>query len=233
MQPRVLGTVHTVLRGPARPYLRLDGRDGGLSAIDKQAVTGPVQVGFDGLAGDEQGDRRVHGGPDKAVHQYALEHYEAWRRELGPLAVLQAPPAFGENFSSTGVSEEDICLGDRLRVGSCVLEVSQSRQPCWKLNTRFGRADMALRVQQSGRTGWYYRVLEPGQVQAGDKLNLLERPHPRWPLSRVITLLYVKVLDLAQLRELAGLPLTPSWQKLVRHRLERHSVEDWERRTLG
>ncbi|QEA12888.1 MOSC domain-containing protein [Comamonas flocculans] len=233
MQARVLGTLHTVLRGPARPYSRLDGRDGGLSGIAKHAVDGPVQIGSEGLAGDEQGDRRVHGGPDKAVHHYALEHYDVWRRELGPLAVLQAPPAFGENFSGTGVTEAGICLGDRLRVGSCVLQVSQSRQPCWKLNTRFGRPDMALRVQQSGRTGWYYRVLEPGQVQAGDALTLLERPHPDWPLSRIIGLLYVQVLDFAQLRELARLPLPPSWQKLVRHRLERQSVEDWDRRTLG
>lgn len=229
----ILGTLHTVLRGPARPYRHLDGRDGGLSAIAKQAVAGPVAIAALGLAGDEQGDLRVHGGVDKAVHQYALEHYAAWRAELGALPVLAQPPAFGENFSSTGVTEETLCLGDQVRVGTCLLQVSQSRQPCWKLNVRLGVADMALRVQRSGRTGWYYRVLEPGEAQAGDLLRLVARPHPEWPLARVIHLLYTDVLNQEGLRELARLRLPASWEKLVRRRLESHAVENWERRVIG
>ena len=233
MTGQILATVHTVLRGPARPYRRLDGRDGGMSGIAKQAVAGPVAIGALGLAGDEQGDPRVHGGVDKAVHHYALEHYAAWREELGHLPVLAEPPAFGENFSTTGVTETSLCLGDRVRVGSCLLEVSQSRQPCWKLNARFGVADMALRVQRSGRTGWYYRVLEPGEVRAGDMLRLAGRPHPEWPLSRVTHLLYTDVLNLHDLRELSRLHLPASWEKLVHRRLESHTVENWERRTIG
>lgn len=228
-----LGTVRAVLRGRAVPCQHLDGRPGGASAIAKQAVNGSVRISTWGLEGDEQGDLRVHGGPDKAVHQYAFEHYDAWRHELGPLAVLAAPPAFGENLCTTGVTEADVCMGDQVRVGSCLLEVSQSRQPCWKLNVRFGVADMALRVQRSGRTGWYYRVLEPGDLQAGDVLQLVARPHPEWPLARVIRLLYTDTLDEISLRTLAGLQLPSSWEKLVQRRLQSHVVENWDRRTLG
>jgi len=233
MPDQILGKIHTLLRGRALPYHHLNGRDGGMSAIAKQAVHGPVPVGLVGLEGDEQGDLRVHGGADKAVHHYALEHYDAWRVELGRLPALAAPPAFGENFSTTGVTEADICLGDQVRAGTCLLEVSQSRQPCWKLNVRLGVADMALRVQRSGRTGWYYRVLEPGTVQAGDVLRLAARPHPEWPLSRVIRLLYTDTLHLDDLRALSRLRLPASWEKLVRRRLESHAVENWDRRTVG
>lgn len=231
--PLPLGHIHAVLRARAVPCLHLDGRPGGLSAIAKQAVAQPVQIGELGLEGDEQGNPRVHGGPEKAVHHYALEHYAAWRGELGALPVLDAPGAFGENLATTGVTEATLCWGDRVRIGSVLLEVSQSRQPCWKLNTRFGVVDMAARVQKTGRTGWYYRVLEAGQVQAGETLWLVERPHPDWPLSRVIEVLYQRTLDPQLLRALARLRLPTSWQTLVQHRLEHHAVEDWNRRITG
>ena len=186
MTSTLLGTLHTVLRGRARPYARFDGRPGGMSGIDKHPVTGPVTLTAQGLEGDEQGDRSVHGGPDKAIHHYAWEHYATWQAELGDLPVLRQPGAFGENFSTTGMTEASLCWGDRVRVGSCLLELAQTRQPCWKLNTRFGHAHMARQVQTTGRTGWYWRVLEGGQVQAGDALYLRERPHPDWPLTRVL-----------------------------------------------
>src|SRR5690606_15630671 len=162
----------------AVPYTR----PGSRSAIAKTPRSGPVRIGELGLDGDEQGDRRVHGGVDKAVHHYPFEHYARWRAELGPLPVLAAPGAFGENLSSAGLDESNVCLGDRYALGSVVLEVSQGRQPCWKLNDRFGVRDMARRVQDTGRTGWYYRVLQPGVARAGDTLQLLERPCPDWPL---------------------------------------------------
>lgn len=231
--PTVLGRVQAVLRGVAVPYARPDGRPGGLSAIAKQPVGESVAIGPLGVAHDEQGDPRLHGGPDKAVHHYALEHYADWRGELGALPVLEAPGAFGENLASTGVTEATLCWGDRVRIGTALLEVSQSRQPCWKLNTRFGVRDMAMRLQRSGRTGWYYRVLEPGSVQAGDAIALVERPHAHWPLARVIDVLYRRALDAVLLRELAALSLPSSWQRLVQGRLERGTVEDWRPRTEG
>ena len=225
-----LGTVLAVLRGRAVPYTR----PGSRSAIAKTPVQGPVHIGPLGLNGDEQGDPRVHGGPDKAVHQYAQEHCAPWRAELGALPVLDTPGAFGENLASTGMTEHTLCLGDQVRVGSSVLlEVSQSRQPCWKLNDRFGLPNMARRVQDSGRTGWYYRVLQPGSVQAGDALVLVARPFPEWTLARTIDVLYHQPFDAAVLHALAALPLTPSWQRLVQGRLARAGVEDWQARLDG
>ncbi len=233
MTSTLLGTLHTVLRGRARPYARFDGRPGGMSGIDKHPVTGPVTLTAQGLEGDEQGDRSVHGGPDKAIHHYAWEHYATWQAELGDLPVLRQPGAFGENFSTTGITEASLCWGDRVRVGSCLLELAQTRQPCWKLNTRFGHAHMARQVQTTGRTGWYWRVLEGGQVQAGDALYLRERPHPDWLLTRVLQVLYHQCLDSASLHALAQLNLPPSWQRLVQGRLQRLQVEDWDKRLEG
>lgn len=233
MSPTVLGNLHTVLRGRAQPYARLDGRPGGPSAIDKQPVTGAVSVTPLGLEGDEQGDRKVHVGPDKAIHHYPWEHYATWRGELGDLPVLRQPGAFGENFSTTGITEATLCWGDQVRVGTCLLELAQTRQPCWKLNTRFGQATMARQVQATGRTGWYWRVLEAGSVQAGDAIVLVRRPHPGWPLTRVLQVLYHQCLDGAALQALAELALPPSWQRMVQARLERHQVEDWAKRLDG
>ncbi|NVJ03616.1 MOSC domain-containing protein, partial [Myxococcus sp. AM009] len=129
-------------------------------AIDKRPVRDAVEVGINGIVGDEQGDLRVHGGPDKAIHHYPFDHYAAWQADIGAQPLLAQPGAFGENVSTTGITEADICVGDRLRAGSVMLEVSQLRQPCWKLNDRFNTRDMARRVQHTARTGWYYRVLE-------------------------------------------------------------------------
>ena len=224
-----LGSVLAVLRGRAVPYTR----PGTRSAIAKTPVCGPVHVGLLGLDGDEQGDPRVHGGPDKAVHQYAQEHCADWRAELGALPVLAAPGAFGENMASTGMTEHSLCLGDQVRAGSVLLEVSQSRQPCWKLNDRFAVPTMARRVQDSGRTGWYYRVLQPGHLQAGDALVLVARPWPEWTLARIIDVLYHQPFDAAVLQALAALPLTPSWQRLVQGRLARGAAEDWQARLDG
>ncbi|MEA5125029.1 MOSC domain-containing protein [Xanthomonas floridensis] len=208
-------------------------RPGTRSAIDKRAVPGPVRVGIHGLDGDEQGDRRVHGGPDKAIHHYPRDHYAAWRSELGAHALLENAGAFGENLSTVGLTEADICLGDRFALGTAVVEVSQVRQPCWKLSDRFGVRDMARRVQDTGRTGWYYRVLQSGIVAAGDILALQARPHPHWSLSRLQHLLYARAVDETAIAEVLTLPLVPSWRILFERRLQRSQVESWSKRLDG
>ena len=225
----MLARIEAVLTGRAVHYTR----PGSRSAIAKVAVAGAVEVGVEGLAGDEQGDRRVHGGPDKAIHHYPREHYATWAEEIGAHPLLAMPGAFGENLSTTGVSEADLCLGDRLRLGTALVEVSQGRQPCWKLSDRFGIADMARRVQDSGRSGWYYRVLAPGAVQAGDTLELLERPHPHWPLPRLAELLYRRTLDRGELAAALELPLVPSWRAVFERRLEQGGTESWASRLAG
>jgi MOSC domain-containing protein YiiM len=221
--------IDALLAGSARPYTR----PGSMSAIDKHALAGAVAIGELGLAGDEQGDPRVHGGPDKAIHHYAFDHYATWRDELGELPLLRAPGAFGENVSTRGLDETVVCLGDLFRLGSALVEVSQGRQPCWKLDDRFGVPGMARRVQAGGRTGWYYRVLEPGVARAGELLRLVERAWPEWPLQRLNRLLFDRVLAPAQLEPALRLPLVPSWRKIIERRLQSQGVEDWGKRIDG
>ena len=153
-----LDAIHT---GRAVPYTR----PGSCSAIAKVPVSGPVRIHAEGIEGDEQGDRRVHGGPEKAIHHYPFDHYAFWRgAHRHPL--LDGSGAFGENFSSTGWTEDTIHLADVIRVGTATLQVSQGRQPCWKLNLRFGVPDMSARVQNTLRAGWYCRTRLGGVVQA-------------------------------------------------------------------
>ena len=215
--------------GRARPF----GPKGVPSAIDKQPVAVPLHAGPLGLSGDEQGDPRHHGGPDKAVHAYASANYAIWRQELPDRAAFFRAGGFGENLVVEGIDESGICLGDLWQVGGAVMAVSQGRQPCWKLNLRFDQPDMARRVQDSGRTGWYYRVLEPGEVQAGDGLILLERPFPQWTLARLIEVLYRHDAPPSVLEDLLALPLVPSWRRLFERRLAQGTIEDWKPRLDG
>ncbi len=216
-----------VLMGPIAPL----GDDGKRSGIDKHPALGPWRIGFEGLEGDAQADRVHHGGPEKALHHYAFDHYADWAGEIGDHPLLGAPGAFGENLSTHGWTEADICIGDVFRFGSALLQVSQGRQPCWKLNRRFGRNDMALRVQNSGRTGWYYRVLEEGAAEPGDALAHLERPCPDWPLTRLTRLLYRDMREREALSAMAALPeLAQGWRDLAEKRLTSGKVESWARR---
>ena len=223
--------IGAVLTGPVAPL----GPAGRPSAIAKTPVPGAVAVGPRGLDGDAQAETGIHGGPEKAVHHYPLDHAAAWRAELPALPdLLERPGAFGENLSTRGLTEAEVCVGDLWRAGGALLQVSQARQPCFKLNLRFGVPDMARRVQASGRTGWYYRVLEPGRVAAGDALALVGRPHPDWPLARLLHHVYVDRLDAAALRAIAGLEaLSESWRTLAARRLASGAVEDWSRRLTG
>ncbi|ABL69537.1 MOSC domain-containing protein [Paracoccus denitrificans] len=220
----------TLLTGRAAP---LPGCDT-LSGIGKTAVTHPLRLGPEGFEGDEQADRRVHGGIEKAVHHYSLDHYSDWRAELGDLQALTAPGGFGENISTAGLTEEEVAVGDTFRLGGALIQVSQGRQPCWKLNHRFGVADMARRVQQTGRTGWYYRVLQTGTVAPGDRLELIGRLAPDWTLRRLWHALYVDRMNLVELEGIAALDvLAEGWRKYAVRRLESHRVEDWSARLDG
>ncbi|MDP2058036.1 MAG: MOSC domain-containing protein, partial [Thiobacillus sp.] len=161
-QPLPKAAVHLLI-GQARAF----GPNGEPSAIDKHGVATPLRLSVTGFLGDEQGDPSRHGGPDKAVHHYPFEHYAAWCRELPDLAEHFRPGGFGENISTTGLTEQNVCVGDQFSLGTAHIQVAQARQPCWKLGVRFGIPDMPRHVQASARTGWYYRVLEAGVVTPG------------------------------------------------------------------
>ena len=159
------------------------------SAIAKHRVEGPVWLGFAGLDGDFQADKRHHGGPDKAIHHYPFDHYPRWRESAPDRRRLAAPGAFGENLSTLGLLEGATCIGDRFRIGGALIEISQGRQPC-NTQARFleWKALPALMVKER-RCGWYARVIEEGLVAAGDTLMLVDRPLPQWSVARVFGLL--------------------------------------------
>jgi len=215
------------------------GARGQVSAIDKRPAPAPWQIERTGLAGDEQADSRHHGGPEKALHHYPFDHYGGWREELGSdeaggHVLLEQPGAFGENISTLGWTEETVHVGDIVRLGPVLLQVSQARQPCWKLDVRFGVEGLARRVQATGRTGWYYRVLEPGRVESGSRLTLEHRPQPAWPLARALRLLFRDVESYGELQDMAALPeLADGWRQLAARRVAARAVEDWTSRLEG
>ncbi|UPR56303.1 MOSC domain-containing protein [Vibrio sp. ED004] len=223
-----LGVVNSVLAGKTVAFAH-----GANSAIDKQVLSERQHATELGFTNDEQGDPRFHGGIQKALHIYPSEHYPVWAEELGDKAIFQSAGAFGENISSMGITEESICLKDKVRIGSTLLEVSQGRMPCWKLNVRFQQNDMARRLQGTLRTGWYFRVLEEGDIGEGDEITLCERPYPDWSLARIMGAVFTGSLDKELLSQMTELPLVESWGALVARRLESGKVEDWEMRLVG
>lgn len=176
--------LRAILIGHAQPF-----RGGEASAIAKQSVSGPVAVTFLGLAGDEQADTKHHGGRDKALHHYPYDHYPYWREMLGDHPDLVHAGGFGENISTLGLTEADVWLGDRFRLGTALVEVSHGRQPCSKLGHRLGDGHVAGWVTKTGRCGWYYRVIEEGMVAPGDHLRREGRGLADWPIARLFHLL--------------------------------------------
>ena len=156
------------------------------TSIFKEPVAGRIRVSKLNVDGDEQSDLTVHGGIDKAVYAYPSEHYSFWRRELPGMDLAWG--VFGENFTTTGLLEESLHIGDRLRVGSAEFVVTQPRMPCFKLGIRFNRSDMVKRFLQSGRTGFYFAVLKEGEVAAGDSIELLERDENHIPVADIVNL---------------------------------------------
>lgn len=188
----------------------------------KLPVPGPVQATRLGLQGDGQADLINHGGPDKAILAYAADHYPRWRERLD--LPEMSGGAFGENLTIAGLDETQVCIGDTWRIGSAVLQASQPRQPCWKLARRWGLPQLPKLVVQTGRSGWYFRVLEEGTVTAGDDVTLRERRHPAWTIARCSQALYVKSFPLGAAEELSTLPeLSDAWREDLIGRLSARS----------
>jgi len=198
-----------------RPRERVDD-DVWVSAIFKDVIAGPVRLARTNLEGDEQADLRVHGGPDKAVCVYAADHLPFWRTTLQREDV--APGAFGENFSVSGLVEDQVCIGDIYEIGSASVQVSQPRSPCWKLGRKWARPDLPKIVIREGKTGWYVRVLQPGEVEAGQELRLVQRAYPEWTITEANRLAYAKEGKLrAERHRFAECPaLSVAWRASMR-----------------
>lgn len=134
-----------------------------------------ADVGKLGIVGDQQADRRYHGGPEKALHQFSVMAYEMIVSEYPQLAGIAIPGSMGENISSNHLADSNVCIGDCYRIGEVLVQVSQPRSPCWKINHRFSVNKLSLFVERQRITGWYYRVLETGHILSGDSIRLVER----------------------------------------------------------
>jgi MOSC domain-containing protein YiiM len=187
------------------------------TGIFKLPVADAVYVGASGIEGDGQADLSVHGGPDKAVCVYCGDHYQDWTRSPGLSAM--GPGAFGENFTLEGVSESAVCIGDIWTAGEVRLQVSQPRQPCWKLARKWRIRDFADRVIKADRTGWYFRVLQAGWLAAGARLALQERTTPEWSVSAANRVMHGRPFDRAASAALARVPtLSASWRATLSKR---------------
>jgi MOSC domain-containing protein YiiM len=202
--------VDHLLTGTAKRF-----RDEEKSAIGKLPVSGAIEITTLGLVGDQQADPKHHGGPHMAVHHYPRDHHTYWREQIGDHELLDDPGAFGTNLSVTGLIESDVKLGDRFQLGSAVLEVSQPRMPCWKIEHRFGRKAMVAKIIKAGISGWYYRVIEEGTAQAGDMLERISTDASDWTVERILKgIAYPKTaIEIPELEAMAASELLgPSWR---------------------
>ena len=191
------------------------------TAIFKEPVAGRVALRSLNLDGDRQADLSVHGGREKAVYAYPVEHYRPWRAELADGALSYG--AFGENLTTEGLREDAVHVGDRVRVGSAELVVTQPRLPCYKLGIRFGRADMVKRFLASGRTGFYLAVLREGEVGAGDAIHLVARDELGVSIAELTRLYVGEHPDYEALRLVIRVPALPaSWRAHFLERLGHH-----------
>jgi MOSC domain-containing protein YiiM len=196
----------------------------------KQPVNGRVWLGYEGLRGDQQAGRRHHGGVDKAVCVYAAEHYPDWRESLAQSDMEHG--AFGENFTVQGLLEADVCIGDVFRVGEAMVQVSQPRQPCWKLARRWRVKNLVAQVERSGRTGFYFRVLQHGQVEAGSRLELVKLSFPKLTVAHANEVMHHRKEDFSAAAELAMCPmLSASWKDSLWSRAENKQAADASGRT--
>jgi MOSC domain-containing protein YiiM len=210
---------------------------GGISALPnsgrptgmfKQQVSGPLELGPEGFIGDQQADRRVHGGPEKAVHLYPASHYAKLAARFPEAAAQLIPGSLGENLSSADLDESSVRIGDIYRLGNARLQVCQPRNPCWKIDDRFDADGMAAYIAEQSLTGWYWRVVQPGQLDADDALELEQSTSTAPTLAAAMALWQVHRPAVSELEQLAATPgIASNWQRKILDRA------DWLRQQPG
>jgi MOSC domain-containing protein YiiM len=190
------------------------------TGIFKEPVAGRVMLRTLNLDGDRQADLSVHGGPSKAVYVYPSEHYDYWKRELPGMNLSWG--MFGENFTSAGLFESDVNIGDRFSVGSAAVMATEPRMPCYKLGIKFGRADMVKKFLASERTGFYFAVLQEGEVGAGDPIELIETTEHSVRVSDITRLYTRDKHNLGLLRRAVEVEALPeSWKSYFHQRIDK------------
>lgn len=192
--------------------------EGQSTGIYKKTVPGEAVITRNGIAGDEQADTRVHGGPEKAVHHYAAENYKHLAKEFPHRVHELIAGSMGENISTHGLNEHNVHIGDIFLAGTSLLQVSQPRSPCWKINHRFDEEKMSMFVVRQHLTGWYYRVLRPGTIQVDDHIVLMERHTERFSIEAFWR---IQLLHRPDIDDLLSLSKTPGL------------AEDWRSRLSG
>jgi MOSC domain-containing protein YiiM len=204
----------------ALPRLVLHNGEPVSTGIFKEPVNGSIMLRTLNLEGDRQADLSVHGGVSKAVYAYPSEHYEFWKTELPGTALPFG--MFGENFTTAGLFEDGVNVGDRFRVGEAELMVTEPRLPCYKLGIKFGRADILKRFLHSRRTGFYFAVVKEGLVEAGNEIKLLSRDPNNITIADIVRLYAFEKHDLVTMRRVVKLEaLSESWREWFRKQIEK------------
>lgn len=201
------------------------------SGMFKNRVHGKIKLEALGLVGDEVADTKNHGGAEKAIFAYPADHYSFWEHKYPGKNIVIG--AMGENLAVRHMDEHSVCIGDTYQFGEAVIQVSQPRQPCWKPARRFKIIDFALQIQKTGRTGWYFRVLQEGVVHENSALTLLERPYPEWTIAKCNEVMHERKNDMQLAQQLAACSLlAPNWKETLQKRIEgKHSSA--EKRIYG
>lgn len=204
----------------------------GETAMEKKAVVNSIELTNLGLMGDEQADKRVHGGPDRALCHYPREHYELWQKQYPELKSLFRASAFGENISTVGMTEENVHIGDVYQWGTSIIQVTQPRSPCFKLSGLTQQDDFALVMQESGKIGWLYRVIKTGTVSANDPLVLLNRG--AISIAETVAIAFHQDYNEANTKRLlSAAGLSASWTATMIKRLQTKEIESFNGRLFG
>lgn len=223
------------MRHPVQVYVgKIRQYQGGQpSAIAKYQVQGELQLLVTGLSDDEQAEKKIHGGPARALCHHPREHYPVWQREFPELAERFNAPAFGENLSTLGMTEHDVYMGDIYRWGQALIQVTQPRSPCFKLNFHFPIGNLSALMQQSGRVGWLYRVIAPGVVSTEEPLVLASRLSEVSVYEAAAIAWHLPFDDEQYHRLLSVAGLSSSWSKTLQTRRLTGKIEDFNRRLYG
>ena len=191
------------------------------TAMYKKAVEAPIELSAEGFVGDEQSDRRVHGGPEKAVHLYPSAHYAKLAAQFPDVAPLLVPGSIGENIATEDLDEHSVRLGDVWQLGSALIQVCQPRNPCWKIDERFACEGMTEFIANERLTGWYWRVVTPGLVAPGDSLEIEQAASEAFTLAEAMRHWQAHRPALADLEKLAATPgIAENWKQKITTRLD-------------
>ncbi|MEB5924292.1 6-hydroxyaminopurine reductase [Franconibacter pulveris 1160] len=203
------------------------------SAIGKVQVEGELSLTDRGLVGDQQAEKKIHGGPDRALCHYPREHYEQWAREFPEQAAWFVAPAFGENLSTVGLTEEHVFIGDIFQWGDALIQVTQPRSPCFKVNFHSGIGDLSGLMQEKTRCGWLYRVIAEGKVAADAPLALVSRVSGVSVKEAAAIAWHTPFDDEQYHRLLSAAGLSASWAKTMQKRRLSGKIESFSRRLWG